>query len=184
MKVLKYALVVCFALTMSANTSWASLLKFDLSDITVNEFFGITGYYTSGVLTLDMSILEQNKIEISDNKTGYMGDASMLNAIKIRFGGKTIKDIGDSIASPGWTVFTTDSDSQASDISYLKIFGPSDVPFHLYYSGKDSSLLSVNDTVGSLSANVSSVSAVPLPAGVWLFGSAMLGLVSIRRKVV
>ena len=37
-------------------------------------------------------------------------------------------------------------------------------------------------TAGSITANIGEVSAVPVPAAVWLFGSALLGLAGIAKR--
>ncbi|PHS33058.1 MAG: hypothetical protein COA95_01755 [Methylophaga sp.] len=44
--------------------------------------------------------------------------------------------------------------------------------------------LNNSETPGSSYLDVTNVSAVPIPAAIWLFGSALMGLVGARRKAV
>lgn len=53
-----------------------------------------------------------------------------------------------------------------------------------YFSNGDQGAGNKNDEVFALAVRSGDVAAVPVPAAVWLMGSALLGLAGFRRKVV
>lgn len=89
-------------------------------------------------------------------------------------------DDGDGLFSASlgdsFDIFTAETFVGEFDILTLAVLGAGlqwDVSYLLDFIGKTDVLrLSV----------VSSASAVPVPAAAWLFGSALIGLVGIKRK--
>lgn len=80
----------------------------------------------------------------------------------------------------GWNAdkyFTTSYNNPSNiNITNVVFGGSSQYGFYDYYNAMTHADVSVDANF------TSSVAAVPVPAAVWLFGSAMMGLVGIRRK--
>ena len=56
------------------------------------------------------------------------------------------------------------------------------LPLNISHDDFDTASMSISASGASLSGSVTSVSMVPIPAAVWLFGSALAGLGWLRRK--
>ncbi len=147
----------------------------------------------AGTLTLTGSLSDPNAIQLFD-LTFPTGSTGSITAQQVSFdpvltlfasdGTLLIRDDDSGIGFDALLSGTLDAGSYILALTQFNFF-PSSI--NDTYSGNSQRGLTWSVTfVGAddaiISARNGDVSAVPLPAAAWLFGSAMLGFAGLRRK--
>ena len=154
--------------------------------------FALTSNSNAGTLTLTGSLSDSNAIQLFD-LTFPTGSTGSILAQEIGF-----DPVLSLFASDGTTLLAQNDDggngfdalitgtlpignyilaltqfnffpTSINDTHLLNLFGGLD--WSVTFTGPDDAIISTRD-----------VSAVPLPAAAWLFGSALLGFAGLRRK--
>ena len=158
------------SLLFFTSTNQAALLSYDIS-ITGSGFFGGGAYGESGPtnaffgsLTVDNSFIDAAAVVGFSLDTGTQSWTESLldsssSSISVRF----------------------DSSGELVD-NWSLVF--SDSPGSLFLASNDT--MNLRDGIDSYSCNscvdYSKVSVVPVPAAVWLFGTAMVGLIGFSKR--
>lgn len=86
---------------------------------------------------------------------------------------------------PGWQFFAYGYDYVKPDtVNNMNTFGLKFDPLEHYYAFVAGGALASfgNQVPLTLTVNDASISAVPIPAAVWLFGSGIVGLIGASRR--
>ncbi len=87
------------------------------------------------------------------------------------------EDPTSSQAGLTWTINTNDAGFSIIDLFFTEVVGPNDTAWFKVYTDNTTASYSVFGTLVY-------PTPVPLPGAAWLFGSALLGLLGMTRKVV
>ncbi len=127
------------------------------------------------------------------------GDATELGWIQSVLG-STYTMTKFDVTESSWTrtdqssdVFATDLGLDAGDYFFIKIGNNGSLDSHFLFKNMDSlswAVISLKDSFGGevelknigKVSHIGNVSAVPLPAAAWLFGSALLGFVTLSNR--
>ena len=161
--------VVLFAIVIgfNAGTAYAALITGGM---------GITGNYNA-----DATILTLN------SATGTTGSGGIGNTVGSFTPGSIIDGVIDYAAFTGhanlleiggWTLGLSTLDIDNPDVNLLHLSGTG----VLSGNGFDATDVTWTFSAQSAASYSLAVTAVPIPAAVWLFGSGLLGLVGIARR--
>jgi hypothetical protein len=193
--------VACMLLMLVGGVANAGLVTIDFED-TLPTYFGLASYQEDG-FTLTSNVPDGTLIDINDVVRANLGIFSGGTSSQSLFWGENDANSVVSLANDGGLVF----DLLALDASSLyNLSGQLTLTGTLSGGGTTQQVLNLNDTL--LTYNITGMdgltaldiafdgtlyfapfdldniqmSVVPLPAGIWLFGSAMLGLAGWSRR--
>lgn len=151
---------------------------------TINGSFGVFGEYSatggsdlSDATTLDLVTVTANGFGTGDingtitlaNRQGTPGNSASLDSFAT---------VTNFFTVAGWTLDLTSLNILDQDTGVLNLSGTGILSGHGFDPTKaDWSFSSQSTTSYSMT-----VTAVPVPAAVWLFGSGLLGLVAVARR--
>jgi len=144
-----------------------------------NYVFGALGGYTGATLEFDPNqnyIFEYMGKEAGDTNTFTLGSYGSFNTDSTSKGEKIIVSSTDASS---WA-FDGNNSSEATDPSdyiFMAVEGNS-----VWLGFDDRADPNRHIDYDDLVVRVSAASAVPVPAAIWLFGSALIGFVGMSRK--
>ncbi len=188
-KILPLALLVTLLLTGPAKASHLSFLG---AIDTIDHTFGIGGGVVSGTLS---SGVEDDWLVFGANA----GDILTITATVPQFKNMVLlQDTSDGIFNIGDTVNVTNFNinhvGDGSPLEILAHIGPLEFQgtqtlswTALFTGAYGIGITAANESFAgdwtiNLSGNTANVSAVPVPAAVWLFSSGLIGLFGMRKK--
>ena len=113
--------------------------------------------------------------------TDILFTGSAINTMNFTVGSLSFDDTMDTAGGVGPTLFFFAGD--LSEIKFDTQFGSSGVFFSFieFFEGRDDAGLGINGEWDLNSYTVTSVAPIPLPAAFWLFGSALLFLMRLKK---
>ena len=133
----------------------------DLSDATILDLLSVQGTSGSGDI----------------GTTVGFGTGGTVNNSPFTFNPSTA--VPDLLVIGGWTVNLSTTSIAEQTTSILTLEGSGSISGNGFDLTPTQWTLSANDTGSTYSMTVT---AVPIPAALWLFGSGLLGLIGIARK--
>lgn len=168
---------------------YLSIVSMTVNAATINGSFGIGGALTATLAPLGADLSDVTAISLSSvfgSAVNGVGDASNVTFFSAGAGGSTVSLAGlvpnVFFTIEGWSFELTSLSiiDQASDLLTLKGAG------RLSGNGFDTTDAIWSFSTRSLNSYDMSIetviTAVPVPAAVWLFGSGLLGLVGVARR--
>jgi hypothetical protein len=192
MKITKKIILTALALLFSFNAN-AHLLQYNLNLITTDvdgtAFGGVTvGNVFQGSLAVDTHDLQEvvdadgGFATIIVPLTTYDFDSDVFNlSYSVNVGNyEYTEQTAESFASE----FTVDNPADVDDVTAFSLeigdssFNDLDISY-----GNTTGIWSATDGgTGNVVSGTFTVSAVPVPAAVWMFGSGLIGLIGVKRK--
>lgn len=181
MKITKY--ICALALSCLVGAAQAASVTIDSlgqvgSSISFRVNVNFTGTPTNGgefLLSYDTNIL--GDASFAYNSDFFTGSTSMLSTGVDDTTSGFLKNIGfDASSYVGPGILGTVTFSVLNTVAAL-VASAEDDPFYAFINDTDSSNLGMNYGSASLQ-----VSAVPVPAAVWLMASGLLGMVGLSRR--
>ncbi len=183
MKIVIKVLSLCFL----------SVLSISINAATINGSFGVTGGLsvtsTSGSLggVTDISLTSVFGPLADD----AIGDTSTITSASVNLTPGSIV-ILDNFVAPvsnflnieGWSLELTSLNITDRSNSKLLLEGTGILTGAAGYDPTDATWTLSTTSMTSYSMSVSTVTVVPVPAAVWLFGSGLIGLVGVARRKV
>jgi hypothetical protein len=174
---LKHLILTLGAASLLATTAQAApvTLTDSYKFSTANTFFAPTGAFTGTPYYFEII----NNLGSNQNATVTLVDSNP-DARRINYAVFTDTNLAEGASNTGTSVTLTPGGSLKDDAT------SNAVPFFtfLMQAGAQYVLQLTGDGTG-ITGSVSTISAVPLPGAIWLFGSALLGFLgfSNRRKI-
>ena len=162
------------AVTISADGAWHA---FDVDPSVANSGFSEWIDLNNDTLSFEFSLSGAAILKVVD--AGFAGDRFVVFNGFGNLLGATSSPVNNYPANVGIDFDAAYADSNYSRGQFLLGPGNYQITGYLLDSALDDSHLPINATVGAIS-----LTAVPLPAAVWLYaaGAGLLGLVSRRRN--
>ena len=168
--------LICMAL-LTASQAQAALINF-----TVDAQIHSAAVGNSFDLSVGDIITASGQFDDSSISAGVIDFTSTFNNMSISFGNTVYTDEMDVVG--GANMFLT-ADGIFDGISYLSILASPGFESNGFVNGPFDVV--GNDSAGFVDGtwqvgSYSAVSAVPVPAAIWLFGSGLIGLAGIGRR--
>lgn len=176
--------VAAFIMMLSMSSTNAALVNYEIiGDVLSGDEFGANAFGLTFGETITVTGTFDDSVLAGGIGTVYFGLGSG-NTMTLNVGTETFTASNDKNYLGGSNPYLTfDAASQLFDFDFLAQSGVNGAPanFNSSFMFFDDLGGAYGDLLGEWRANVT-ISPVPVPAAVWLFGSGLLGLAGIARR--